>query len=245
MPENLVKTPKDEKLWEKAKRLATEEGEEDNYAYIVEVYKRLKREKAAKGLIMVGNTVAAIRKSTDVKYAPGVGGRKYYARVPAPERVRGTHKVRWRYFYSPEAFRRYRERQSGITPGRTKPGAITRRFRVDKDEKISGLKRTFADSPAGKQAALEKVSAEKWEKHLKQIASAGDRELWCFQVGNVVSFSILSPKGMAYWDTQTGKDAAEVERKIREAKDEFMTLMGALDRRKGKSEGKNSEEEDR
>lgn len=44
MPPNMVKTPKDEEKWEKAKKLAKEQGQEDNYAYIMGIYKRLQGE---------------------------------------------------------------------------------------------------------------------------------------------------------------------------------------------------------
>ncbi len=42
MPTNLVKTKEDEKLWERAKKLAKKQGKAKNYAYIVAIYKKLK-----------------------------------------------------------------------------------------------------------------------------------------------------------------------------------------------------------
>jgi len=42
MPKNAVKTKLDKKLWERAKRLASEQGYGSNYAYIMSIYKRLK-----------------------------------------------------------------------------------------------------------------------------------------------------------------------------------------------------------
>jgi len=44
MPTNVVKTKSDEKKWSKAKALAKKEGKEDNYAYIMSIYKNLKGE---------------------------------------------------------------------------------------------------------------------------------------------------------------------------------------------------------
>jgi hypothetical protein len=41
MPTSLVKTPRDERLWQKAKDRAEEEGKADNYAYIMGIYKRM------------------------------------------------------------------------------------------------------------------------------------------------------------------------------------------------------------
>lgn len=42
MPNSLVKSPEDEKLWQKSKAIATKAGEKDNYAYITGVYKKMK-----------------------------------------------------------------------------------------------------------------------------------------------------------------------------------------------------------
>lgn len=47
MPVNVVKTPEDERLWEKAKGRAKEEGQEDNWAYVMGIFKRMKGKKAA------------------------------------------------------------------------------------------------------------------------------------------------------------------------------------------------------
>jgi len=41
MPTSLVKTPRDERLWQKAKDIADEAGHADNYAYIMGVYKKM------------------------------------------------------------------------------------------------------------------------------------------------------------------------------------------------------------
>lgn len=41
MPTSLVKTPRDERLWQKAKDRAEEEGKAENYAYIMGTYKRM------------------------------------------------------------------------------------------------------------------------------------------------------------------------------------------------------------
>ncbi len=41
MPTSLVKTPRDERLWQKAKDRAEEEGQAENWAYIMGIYKRM------------------------------------------------------------------------------------------------------------------------------------------------------------------------------------------------------------
>jgi len=41
MPTSLVKTPRDERLWQKAKGIAEEAGHAENYAYIMGIYKRM------------------------------------------------------------------------------------------------------------------------------------------------------------------------------------------------------------
>jgi hypothetical protein len=41
MPTSLVKTPRDERLWQKAKDRAEEEGHAENWAYIMGIYKRM------------------------------------------------------------------------------------------------------------------------------------------------------------------------------------------------------------
>ena len=41
MPTSLVKTPRDERLWQKAKDRAEEEGQTENWAYIMGIYKRM------------------------------------------------------------------------------------------------------------------------------------------------------------------------------------------------------------
>jgi len=42
MPEEIVKSKEDEKVWEKAKEIASSQGQEDNYGLIVSIYKRIK-----------------------------------------------------------------------------------------------------------------------------------------------------------------------------------------------------------
>ena len=42
MPSNIVKTPKDEKLWDKAKASAEKQGGSANYALINHIYQRMK-----------------------------------------------------------------------------------------------------------------------------------------------------------------------------------------------------------
>lgn len=41
MPTSLVKTPRDERLWQKAKDIADEAGHAGNYAYVMGVYKKM------------------------------------------------------------------------------------------------------------------------------------------------------------------------------------------------------------
>jgi hypothetical protein len=41
MPTNVVKTPEDERLWQKAKARAKEQGKAENYAYIMGIYKQM------------------------------------------------------------------------------------------------------------------------------------------------------------------------------------------------------------
>lgn len=43
MPVGAVKTRRDERLWEEAKRIAAEEGKGGNYAYIMGIYERMKK----------------------------------------------------------------------------------------------------------------------------------------------------------------------------------------------------------
>ena len=42
MPANVVKSPEDEKHWEKAKEIAKKEGHEKNYAYIMHIFEVMK-----------------------------------------------------------------------------------------------------------------------------------------------------------------------------------------------------------
>ena len=41
MPLNVVKTPEDEKKWEKAEAIAASQGNKGNYAYVMGIYKRM------------------------------------------------------------------------------------------------------------------------------------------------------------------------------------------------------------
>ena len=45
MPTNVVKTPEDERLWQKAKARAKEQGKAENYAYIMGIYKSMNSDK--------------------------------------------------------------------------------------------------------------------------------------------------------------------------------------------------------
>lgn len=44
MPSNVVKNKEDEKKWEKAKQIAEDAGQKENYAYIMGIYKKMKPE---------------------------------------------------------------------------------------------------------------------------------------------------------------------------------------------------------
>jgi len=48
MPANLVKTERDERLWEKAKRLAARQGHAGDWAYIVGIFKRMRGHRTKK-----------------------------------------------------------------------------------------------------------------------------------------------------------------------------------------------------
>ena len=43
MPSNVIKTEEDERLWKKAKRLAEQQGQGGNYAYIMSIFMKLKK----------------------------------------------------------------------------------------------------------------------------------------------------------------------------------------------------------
>jgi len=45
MPTNVVKTPEDEKKWQRAKEVAEKAGQTDNYAYIMGAYKKMNPER--------------------------------------------------------------------------------------------------------------------------------------------------------------------------------------------------------
>ena len=55
-----VKTPEDERLWDKAKDLAKEQGHKEDWAYITGIYKKMKGGKVAltKHAFMVSRVVA-------------------------------------------------------------------------------------------------------------------------------------------------------------------------------------------
>jgi len=58
MPASVVKTEKDEKRWSKAKRLASEQGHDEDWAYIMGIFQRMKgksnKEKMQKAAFMAG-----------------------------------------------------------------------------------------------------------------------------------------------------------------------------------------------
>lgn len=49
MPKGLVKTPRDERLWRRAKAQAAKKGRGGDYAYITGIYKHMKGGTAGKG----------------------------------------------------------------------------------------------------------------------------------------------------------------------------------------------------
>lgn len=56
MPTNMVKTPEDEKHWAKAKQIASDEGHEGDWKYVVGVYERM-RGKVKKSVVSIGGTL--------------------------------------------------------------------------------------------------------------------------------------------------------------------------------------------
>ncbi len=48
MPANLVKTTRDERLWNEAKRRAAEEGHASDWRYITGIFQRMKGKKGGK-----------------------------------------------------------------------------------------------------------------------------------------------------------------------------------------------------
>lgn len=52
MPTSLVKTPRDERLWQKAKDIADEAGHAENWAYVMGVYKRMNPDRFDKSAAM-------------------------------------------------------------------------------------------------------------------------------------------------------------------------------------------------
>lgn len=49
MPANVVKSERDEKLWNKAKKKAKEQGKGEDYAYIMGIYKKMKGDNSDNG----------------------------------------------------------------------------------------------------------------------------------------------------------------------------------------------------
>lgn len=41
MPTNVVKTQKDEEKWQKAKKIAAKQGHQNDYGYIMSIYKKM------------------------------------------------------------------------------------------------------------------------------------------------------------------------------------------------------------
>lgn len=62
MPSSVVKTPEDERLWQKAKDRASEEGKADNYAYIMGIYKRMNPDRFDKSASRIADSFLATSK---------------------------------------------------------------------------------------------------------------------------------------------------------------------------------------
>ena len=65
MPTNAVKTPKDEKLWSRAKAQAAEQGHSEDWAYVMSIYQNMKGKKKDKNAM----TSKDLLKQTVVKEA--------------------------------------------------------------------------------------------------------------------------------------------------------------------------------
>ena len=59
MPTNVVTTPEDERLWQKAKTRATEQGKADNYGSILGIYKQMNSDRFKKSARRVAQRYAA------------------------------------------------------------------------------------------------------------------------------------------------------------------------------------------
>lgn len=59
MPANVVKTPEDERLWNKAKERAKEQGHTEDWPYVMGIFQRMKGNKTAERV--VSRYLAAIR----------------------------------------------------------------------------------------------------------------------------------------------------------------------------------------
>jgi len=69
MPLNVVKTPEDEKKWEKAEAIAASQGKKGNYAYVMGIYKRMKPDhnfKSAASPPPPGTVFTALSHYTDI-----------------------------------------------------------------------------------------------------------------------------------------------------------------------------------
>lgn len=69
MPVGVVKTPKDEELWQKAKEIAEKEGQGKNWAYIMGIYERMKGKNAKKHIISVSGKILVKKKWLSPKQA--------------------------------------------------------------------------------------------------------------------------------------------------------------------------------
>jgi len=68
MPTNVVKTQADEEKWQKAKAIAAAKGEEENYAYIMGIYKRMNPERFAAARVADRYASSPLIKELDEDY---------------------------------------------------------------------------------------------------------------------------------------------------------------------------------
>lgn len=106
MPKGVVKTPRDEHKWERAKEIAEEAGEKENWAYIMGIYKRMKPDyfKSASGWLVefqdaygevLGSYTVAARSDVDAakKVIDRAPGRARGVVITSPTGRRSSYEV--------------------------------------------------------------------------------------------------------------------------------------------------------
>lgn len=81
MPANVVKTPRDERLWNKAKALAEKQGKAENYAYIMGIYQSMKGEKSMEKSWSTATAWRDLR----IPGVPGQGGKDLFRLLDMPK----------------------------------------------------------------------------------------------------------------------------------------------------------------